>query len=128
MSELKSIFSSEVKYDITSDKSILIKEICLKDIPEALEIASKIKFETNNLIEMLKGAFSKDHNLASKLFLITTDLKKEEIEKLNAAACILIATKVIEVNADFFAQQVVPALKGLLEKSKSLAGTIKSKS
>lgn len=128
MSELKSIFSSGVNYEITPTETVFIKELCLKDIHIAIDIASKLNLNSTDLVETLKKVFSSDQKLAEKLFLITTNLKPEEIEKLNPAACILIATKAIEVNADFFAQQVVPALKGLFGKAESLTGSNKSKS
>ena len=133
MNELDSIFNQESEL-IIGGKTIKINTVGMGDIPAIVGIVTKVydmmpalqnKDKRNAaIIKFIQNDFESVNILLS----VTTDLKKEEIKKLNPAAGALIIAKVIKENASFFAQHVAPILAEAAESAKKEVGTSKSKS
>lgn len=126
---LETLFTDSKKITI-GEKEIEIRNVCLGDLPVLIKIISKV-FELkpnfkNKQHEIAKAVVEHFDDVLS-LFLITTDLKMEDIKKLNVAAATYILGEVISENADFFTKSVVPLLANLTEKIPT-TGQSKSKS
>lgn len=130
MSELETIFS-EGKTVKIGKKDILVKNIALGDMPVLIAIFSKVadllpKKKGQELNQTAIGlAIAQNFDDFLKLFEVTTDLKAEEIKKLNIAASVQIFAKVLGENMDFLELHVKPVVKDLIAKMESVS---KSKS
>ena len=137
--QLESIFVEEYEFKVTEKASIKIKTIAVGDIPVVLNFMNKyldampkLKSSTDKNQFIIK-AIADDFDFIVKLLNITTSLTIEEVKKLNMAALVLISTEVINKNADFLYQNVMPAFQNLSHLFKEsqkevVAGTSKSKS
>lgn len=123
--ELKSIFADSTEHELAGRK-ITIRQISIEDLPLVAELFSKV-FEKNKLtmqdkiMQMVRNEFENVKLLIVRL----SDIKEDEVSKLNLAAMIFIIQKIIEDNASFLDQVVAPMMQ---EMGKSLGGLTKSKS
>lgn len=129
LKDLKSLFGEDKVVKIAG-QDIKIKQIEFGNIPTILDLVDKIFGEIpdakNNteIALLINKALVKDFDSVSKVIITLTDLKADQVKKLNLAAATKIASEIVEVNADFLLQNVVPVAKETFQK---LTGTVKSK-
>lgn len=125
MENLKSIFAESRKFPIAGQE-IEIKSLALGDIPVALDLVMKFfdlqKSSKNekNKNEAMLAAVQKDMPSVLKVLEVTTNLKPEDIKRLNLAAATIIIMEVVKENADFLQQNVVPAVQKAMEQVNGL--------
>lgn len=130
--QLKTLFCDSREVEFAGAK-IQVRNIALGDLPVLIEVISKIFEQKTNLNDKsaIAKAVAKDFDRILKLFEITTDLKIEDIKKMNIGAATFVLGEVIKENADFFQQQVLPRLTSLVDQVKKptkVSGHNKSKS
>lgn len=128
--ELSTIFTTDKVIKI-GGRAIIIKQVQLGDIPVVLSFVGKIfEDKKTSLNEKITKLMRDDMESVNKVFGILTDLKEDEIPKLNMAAAITIFVEIVQENADFLHQHVGPEIERLTAslKIKSPVGSTKSKS
>ena len=101
------------------DRKVLVKNVALGDLPVLLKVLAKIfelmkkEKKDQDMKATITKALSEDFDSIIQIFEITTDLKTDEIKKLNLAATAILLNKIISENADFLQRHVIPVIRGM---------------
>lgn len=121
--ELQDIFASEKVHEYAGRK-IKIKQISLEDIPLVLDIFSKVMGKGNTqekIMTLIRADFDKVKEVLYKF----TDIPKDEVGRIHIGTAVFVIQKIVEDNASFLQEAVVPMVKDM---AKSFNGLSKSKS
>lgn len=113
--ELNKLFAEEREIEVSGVK-IKVKSLELKNISKVADAISNhfVNVDKKNSSEVILGLV-KDPNALTLVLESTTNLKKDEIGRLNMAAATEILGEVIKENVDFFTSAVLPKIKKIME-------------
>ena len=121
MSDLDTLIPQPVELSVRGE-TLLIKPLKVGQMPAFLrEISPAIQQLTGADIDWLALFGSHGDNLLAAV-AIAVGKPRPWIDELGADEAILLAAKVIEVNADFFTRTVIPKLDGLFARVGQVTG------
>ena len=122
MSDLNTLIPQELELTIAGE-ALLIKPLKVGQMPAFLRaISPAIQQLTHVEIDWLALFGERGEDLLSAIS-IAVGKPRAWVDDLAADDAILLAAKVIEVNADFFTRTVIPKLDGLFAQARQLATT-----
>ena len=120
MTELEELIPQSTELAIHGD-TLAIKPLKVGQMPAFLRVISPImQHLTRTDIDWLRLFGEQGDDLLSAI-AIAVAKPRPWVDDLAADEAILLAAKVIEVNADFFTRTVLPKLEGLFTQAKSLS-------
>ena len=120
MTDLEKLIPQAVELTV-SGETLAIKPLKVGQMPAFLRAISPImQHLTRSEIDWLTLFGERGDDLLSAI-AIAVAKPRQWVDDLAADEAILLAAKVIEVNADFFTRTVMPKLEGLFTQAKSLS-------
>ena len=120
MNDLEELIPRAVELTV-SGETLAIKPLKVGQMPAFLRTISPVmQHLTRSEIDWLTLFGEKGDDLLSAI-AIAVSKPRQWVDDLAADEAILLAAKVIEVNADFFTRTVLPKLEGLFTQAKSLS-------
>lgn len=117
MSDLETLIPQAVDL-VVRDESLAIKPLKVGQMPAFLRAISPVMQQlTASEIDWLALFGERGDDLLSAI-AIAVGKPRAWVDELAADEAILLAAKIIEVNADFFTQTVIPKLDGLFSAMK----------
>lgn len=122
MSDLSTLIPQAVELTIGGE-TLAIKPLKVGQMPAFLRaIAPVMQHLTRTEIDWLALFGERGEELLAAI-AIAVGKPRPWVDELAADEAIMLAAKVIEVNADFFTRTVIPRLDGLFAQAKNLAPT-----
>ncbi|MDP3651130.1 MAG: hypothetical protein Q8R67_05535 [Rhodoferax sp.] len=122
MNDLEKLIPQAVDL-IINGETLAIKPLKVGQMPAFLRAISPVmQHLTQTEIDWLALFGERGDDLLSAI-AIAVSKPRQWVDELAADEAILLAAKVIEVNADFFTRTVMPKLDGLFAQAKNLAPT-----
>lgn len=113
------------------DKKYSLSPLKTGQIPKILKAVSPFRDELSGQAinqEAIVSLISDHGESVIEAVSIASGVNKDDIEAMMLDDFIELAVLVFEVNADFFTNRLVPSIKGLSEKLKTMTGSTASKS
>lgn len=115
MKELKEILLPKVEVKI-GEQVVEIKRIPFGKLPEIADLANAVisKIQKNSaagdlgVAQALFEVMKDDFQSLIKALIITTSLDRKYLEEMSLEVATFVITNVVEVNADFLSQKVMP--------------------
>lgn len=123
MTDLEKLIPQALELSINGE-TLAIKPLKVGQMPAFLRAISPVmQHLTKTEIDWLALFGERGDDLLSAI-AIAVGKPRQWVDELAADQAIVLAAKVIEVNADFFTQAVMPKLGGLLDQAKSLTPAV----
>ena len=125
MNDLEKLISQALELSINGE-TLAIKPLKVGQMPAFLRAISPVmQHLTKTEIDWLALFGERGDDLLSAI-AIAVGKPRQWVDELAADQAIVLAAKVIEVNADFFTRTVMPKLDGLLGQARSLTPPVQS--
>ena len=122
MSELETIVPQGIELLIAGEP-LLVKPLKVGQLPGFLRAISPVMQQMASTEIDWLGLFGERGDDLLSAIAIAVDKPRAWVDELAADEAILLAAKVIEVNADFFTRTVMPRLDGLIVQTSAVAAT-----
>lgn len=127
MNDLESVFPQGADLSVAGE-SITVKPLKVGQLPTFLRAISPVMPHLSGDIDWLT-VFGEHGGALLSAIAIAVGKPRDWVDDLNPDEAVLLAAKVIEVNADFFTRNVMPKLSGLFAQIEHAtpAGSMPSK-